>query len=57
LQQRTPTPTLARWSGPYKEDVSGLGHVKVANYERAKRRAVALLAELRNPAPVVATAE
>jgi indolepyruvate ferredoxin oxidoreductase len=32
-------------------DVRGFGHVKRANYERAKAREAALLAELRNPSP------
>jgi indolepyruvate ferredoxin oxidoreductase len=39
------------------EDINGFGHVKLANYEKAKRGAVALLAELRRPPPVMAAAE
>jgi indolepyruvate ferredoxin oxidoreductase len=39
------------------EDVSGYGHVKLANYERAKRRGAQLLAELRHPAAAKVAAE
>jgi indolepyruvate ferredoxin oxidoreductase len=39
------------------EEVSGYGHVKLANYERAKRRGAALLTELRKPAPARVAAE
>ena len=38
-------------------EVRGFGHVKAANYERAKAREAELLAELENPAPVPMAAE
>ncbi len=38
-------------------DIKGFGHVKLANYEQAKKREAQLLADLRNPAPVLRAAE
>ena len=41
------------------QDIKGFGHVKLANYEKAKMRQAALLADLRDPkpAPVLKAAE
>jgi indolepyruvate ferredoxin oxidoreductase len=39
------------------EEIRGYGHVKLGNYEKAKRKEAALLAMLRDPRPARVAAE
>jgi indolepyruvate ferredoxin oxidoreductase len=39
------------------EEIRGFGHVKHANYEKAKRKEASLLAMLRDPKPARVAAE